>query len=237
MPREPDSRWPSRDLFGCPAAASRDGEAAVWILIGSADQLQPSVVFASGLSTVPEHTSSWTKTRRSRDQWSAWSEACIIGTHARRRTIRPAGCAATRKAPVGRSTRFPGFPPPCLWFHKGVSLQNQDPATLEKGRSRSSEYPDELNGRHRAATTAGGSHPRARRRAGPQLPGVGRLVSLCGLTVELPGRIYRLPLAPNVGYRMDSRSNRLVEHHNGPPGRLRRKTAPAKKEPLRKRKT
>jgi hypothetical protein len=43
--------------------------------------------------------------------------------------------------------------------------------------------------------------------------------------------------APNVAYRVDARSRRLIEHYKWPPERPRPKTAPAKKEVARKRKT
>jgi hypothetical protein len=42
---------------------------------------------------------------------------------------------------------------------------------------------------------------------------------------------------PNVAYRVDTKSGRLVEYHKRPPETLRPKTAPTKKEPVRKRKT
>ena len=64
----------------------------------------------SSTTTVPERTSPWPRTPRTRDRWSAltkagssrppWSEACIIATHARRRKIRPA-CGGTSHVEVG----------------------------------------------------------------------------------------------------------------------------------------
>ena len=66
------------------------------------------------LPQCPNTPRPWTRTRRSRDQWSAlikagswrrpWSEACIIGAHAPGRVISlrpPRAVPATRKSPVG----------------------------------------------------------------------------------------------------------------------------------------
>ena len=54
-------------------------------------------------------------------------------------------------------------------------------------------------------------------------------------------RVFHVPtdfrFAPNVAYRIDTRSGRLVEHYKWPPERPRPKTAPAKKKVARKRKT
>ena len=86
------------------------------------------------------------KTHRSRDWWSAptrvessrcpWSEACIIGTHARRRKIASptCGCPATRKSPVGRSTRFLGLPPPCVYGSTVGVPRSQGPTILTNDR-------------------------------------------------------------------------------------------------------
>jgi hypothetical protein len=43
--------------------------------------------------------------------------------------------------------------------------------------------------------------------------------------------------APNVGYRVDKKSGRLVEHHRWPPERARRKRTAIKTKVARKRKT
>jgi hypothetical protein len=51
-------------------------------------------------------------------------------------------------------------------------------------------------------------------------------------------RVFHAPtdfrFAPNVAYRVDTKSSRLVEHYKWPPERARPKTAPDKKEAARK---
>src|SRR4029450_3730358 len=74
----------------------------------------------------------------------------------RRKTVRPAGVPATRRAPVGRSARFASVffrlasetPHGTRGSTRGV-LSEPRSVLLTNGRSRSSEHLDGLNGRDR----------------------------------------------------------------------------------------